>query len=161
VRWLRWFLRRDLLVADAALVGGIAAAGIGLIGGIVGGEDASAAGSLRILGVFAIVYGVVWILLYAALSSETAQSERWTTTQTMMRLADLAVFLPAFIVLSPPTYFGGPMHEVAAGPFGVPWGAVMLAIGFVGVVTGWIWIRLIARGEPEPAANDRFWWSRA
>lgn len=157
---LRWFLRRDLLVADAALVGGIAAASIGLIGGIVVGEGAPAAGSLRILGVFATGYGVVWILLYAALSSETAQSERWTTTRAMMRVADLAVVFPIFVALSAPTFFGGGMHEATVGPLGVPWGVVVAAIGYVGAVTGWIWIRGIARGEPEPEANDRFWWSR-
>ena len=161
MRRLRWFLRRDLLVADAALVGGIVAASIGLIGRIVLGEDAPAAGSLRILGVFATGYGVVWILLYAGLSSETAQSERWTTTRAMMRVADLAVVFPVFVALAAPQPFGGPVHEAMAGPLGVPWGMVVVAIGYVGAVTGWIWIRLIARGEPEPEANDRFWWSRA
>jgi hypothetical protein len=157
---LRWFLRRDLLIADAALVGGIAVAGIGIIGRVVGGVDPSAAGSLRILGAFAIGYGVVWILMYAALSSETAGSERWATTRAMMRIADVALLLPVFFALAAPQPFGGPIQEATPGPIGVPWGVAVVAIGFVGIVTGWIWIRRIARGEPEPEANDRFWWSR-
>jgi hypothetical protein len=43
---------------------------------------------------------------------------------------------------------------------GLPARIIIAAVACSGIVVGWIWIRRIARGEPEPESNDRFWRSR-
>ena len=46
--------------------------------------------------------------------------------------------------------------------FGVnPVALAIVALGYAGLIVGWVWIRRIARGDPEPEANDRHWLSRS
>jgi len=94
---------------------------------------------------------------------ETWPTNRWFVTQLMLRIADAAllivVWLVVLTVFFPPTLSGGP-NDYAANIWGIPSGIIVEAVGVAGAVIGWVWIRRIARGEPEPEANDRFWWSR-
>ena len=85
------------------------------------------------------------------------QTKNWFLTRAMLRLADaaLVVTLGIFVLPSSPM-FGQTVPTVV----GVPTGMVVPVIGFTGIVTGWAWIRMIARGDPEPESNDRFWISR-
>jgi hypothetical protein len=52
--------------------------------------------------------------------------------------------------------FSVPVPSVA----GVPATLIIAAVACSGIGLGWIWIRRIARGAPEPESNDRFWRSR-
>ncbi len=153
---LRWLLRPELLVADAVLIGGIAGLGAGLLGVL----SDPVAGSLRLLGALASGYGTLWILLYAGLSGRREPEARWSITRAIMWFANAALLLPIFLTLTAPT-FGGGWGEPSPAILGLSGSVALATVAYVGIVVGWIWIRLIYRGDPEPEANDRFWWSRA
>jgi hypothetical protein len=85
--------------------------------------------------------------------------------QLILRISDVAlifaVWMFAQMTFFRPTYFGGPMFDPPVRTFaGLPVGQLLFWLGVSGIVVGWIWIRRIARGEPEPESNDRFWRSR-
>ena len=95
---------------------------------------------------------------------ENDPTDRWIITRAMLRIADTALLVITWIVVQavffPSQFFGGAYYQPAT-VWGVPSGMITYAVGVTGVVNGWLWIRRIARGEPEPESNDRFWWSRA
>lgn len=95
---------------------------------------------------------------------ETWPTNRWFVTRLMLRIADAAMLVVTWLLVQAvffaPTLFGGDMNGQAANVGGIPSGIILEAFGVAGVVIGWVWIHRIARGEPEPEANDRFWWSR-
>lgn len=43
-----------------------------------------------------------------------------------------------------------PMFESSVQPFGFPLDAMIVALGLVGVVTGFLWIRRITHVDPDP-----------
>jgi hypothetical protein len=81
---------------------------------------------------------------------------RWLITRVELRIADLAMLVIPVMLMASPTNFGG-----TPAPGELNLSTAMLALGEVAIALGWLWIRRIARGEPEPEANDRFWRSRA
>lgn len=94
---------------------------------------------------------------------ENYPTDRWIITRTMLRIADAALLIVIWLVVQTvffPTSFGGGPNDQVATVWGVPSAVIAFTVGIVGVVIGWLWIHRIARGEPEPEANDRFWWSR-
>lgn len=85
-------------------------------------------------------------------------TDRWVVTRIEMRLADFAVLFSLFLLSqSNQPGFGGSARDIAE----LPVGEAMLIVGLALSIVGWVWIRRIARGDPEPEANDQFWWSRA
>jgi hypothetical protein len=84
----------------------------------------------------------------------------WLITRTIMRISDVALLLAIWLVVGALTgadaAFSVPVPSVA----GVPATLITAAVACSGIGLGWIWIRLIARGAPEPESNDRFWRSR-
>ncbi|TAL07688.1 MAG: hypothetical protein EPO00_08700 [Chloroflexota bacterium] len=152
---LHWILRRELLLADLLLIGTIvgllltrAIEGPGHLGG-------------RPFALVPIAYLVLAMHLIAFFSEPGVPRDRWLFIQLAKRLSDLAIGVVIFLLVMP-QHASGPMFDPGSGPsiFGIPAATVVLALGVVGLVGGWIWIRLIAHGEPVPEANDRFWRSR-
>jgi hypothetical protein len=115
---LRWLLRPELLVAEAALIGGIAGLGAGLLGAL----SDPVAGSLRLLGALATGYGTLWILLYAGLSGRREPEGPWATTRAIMWFANAALLLPVFIKLTAPTFFDPGWGGSPPNVLDVPWG---------------------------------------
>ncbi len=152
-----WILRRELLLADLLLVGTIvgllvtrAIEGPGHLGG-------------RPFALVPITYLVVFMHLLVWFSEPgVPRSHRWLFTQLAKRLSDLALGVVIFLFVMAPQPLGGNFGGgTGTSIFGIPTGILVLAVGLAGLVGGWIWIRLIARGEPVPEANDRFWRSRS
>ena len=152
-----WILRRELLLADLLLVGTIVGL---LVTRVIEGP-----GHLgwRPFALVPITYVVVFMHLLVRFSEPgVPRSHRWLFTQLAKRLSDLAIGIVIFLFVMAPQPLSEPFSGGSvASIFGTPTGTLVLAVGIVGLVGGWIWIRLIARGERVPEANDRFWRSRA
>lgn len=152
-----WILRRELLLADLLLLGTI----VGLLVTRVIEGPGHLGG--RPFALVPITYLVVFMHLLVSFSQPgMSRSHRWLFTQLAKRLSDLAIGFVVFVFVMAPQPLSEPFSGgSSASIFGVPMGLLVLAVGVAGLVGGWIWIRLIARGEPVPEANDRFWRSRA
>jgi len=87
---------------------------------------------------------------------EGVVSWRWFVTRIELRLADVAMLLPVAVLLLAPTYFEPMWGGSDDGTSRV----LILALASLLGIVGRTWIRRIARGNPEPEANDQFWWSR-
>lgn len=150
-----WILRRELLLADVLLIGTIG--GLLLIRVLDGPGHLNA----RPFAVVPIAYLVAFMHLIAWSSEPRVPSPRWLLMQVAKRLSDLALGVVIFLFVTAQQPFGDAFVG-GTGPsiFGIPAWSLVLAVGIAGLVGGWIWIRLIARGEPVPEANDRFWRSR-
>jgi len=155
VKRTHWILRRELLLADVLLIGTIA--GLLLTRAIEGPGHLGG----RPFALVPIAYLVAFMHLIAWFSEPGVPRDRWLFTQAAKRLSDLALGVVILLFVMPQQSFGPPFDPVS-GPsiFGIPTGTLVPAVGVAGLVGGWIWIRLIARGEPVPEANDRFWRSR-
>jgi hypothetical protein len=81
---------------------------------------------------------------------------RWLITRVELRLADIALVVPIYVLFLTSTSF----QPTWGGSDGVTQ-KVVFAFGSLLGIVGRIWMRRIARGNPEPEANDQFWWSRA
>jgi hypothetical protein len=155
---LDWFRRPDRLVPAALFLVGVPL----LVAAPAGfGGDAMTADRVWTLGLLATSVGGGWVLLAAWLARARDPEARWLITRAIMRIADIALLLPVFVFVAAPVQFGGGLHAEPARLFGVvPAGTAVLAVGYAGIVVGWVWIRRVARGDPEPEANDRHWVSR-
>jgi hypothetical protein len=157
---LDWFRRPDRLAPTALFLVGV----VMLVAApVVFGGDAMTAERFWTLGLLATSIGGGWVMLAAWLARARDPEVRWLITRAIMRIADVALLLPVFIFVAAPVHFGGGLHhDEPARLFDVvPAGTALLVAGYTGIVVGWVWIRRIARGDPEPEANDRHWLSRA
>lgn len=155
MKHVKWILRRELLLADLLLVGTIV--------GLLATRAIEGPGHLngRPFALVPIAYLVAFMHLIAWFCEPGVPGDRWLFTQWAKRLSDLALGVVILLFVMPRQSFGPPF-DPASGPsiLGIPTGTLVLAVGVAGLVGGWTWIRLIARGEPVPEANDRFWRSR-
>jgi hypothetical protein len=78
-----------------------------------------------------------------------------------MRFADITLLLMLAWPFMAPNFGGGMDHAAQSAILGVPPAVLLYVVGVLGIAIGCGWIHRIARGEPQPEANDRFWWSRA
>jgi len=79
-----------------------------------------------------------------------------------MRIADTTLLVGLFVVYQAfQLTFGGPLLSASPTIAGIPAGIALTLVAFFGILVGWVWIRRIARGDPEPEANDRHWLSRS
>jgi hypothetical protein len=151
---LHWPYRRELVLGDLLLVGTLAGLAITRLV-----EGPGHLGS-RPFALVPITYLVVCMHLIAWLSGPAGQGNHWFFVQVAKRLSDLALGLVLLVgamvlVTGPGLEFTQPTTFL-----GIPSDMVPLVVGVAGLVIGWVWIRRIARGEPVPEANDRFWRSR-
>lgn len=155
MKHVKWILRRELLLADLLLVGTIV--------GLLATRAIEGPGHLngRPFALVPIAYLVAFMHLIAWSVEARVLSHRWLLMQLAKRLSDLAIGFAIFVFVMAPQSLSEPFSGgSSASIFGIPTGILVLAVGVAGLVGGWIWIRLIARGEPVPEANDRFWRSR-
>ena len=83
-------------------------------------------------------------------------------TRSIMRFADIALAYAVSLPLIAPSFGGGMSEAPPLPPILGIWPVQPLYLaGVVGLAIGCAWIHRIARGEPEPEANDHHWWSRA
>lgn len=84
----------------------------------------------------------------------------WLVTRTIMRISDVALLLVIWLVATMWSGADVSIGDDSPSVAGVPARIVLAAIAGCATVVGWVWIRRIASGEPEPESNDRFWRSR-
>jgi hypothetical protein len=84
----------------------------------------------------------------------------WLITRTIMRISDGALLVAIWLMVSAWTGADETFSDALPSVAGPPARIIIAAVACSGIVVGWIWIRRIARGEPEPESNDRFWRSR-
>jgi hypothetical protein len=84
----------------------------------------------------------------------------WLITRTIMGISDVALLLAIWLMVSAWTGADAGFSVLVPSVAGLPARIIIAAVACSGIVVGWIWIRRIARGEPEPESNDRFWRSR-
>ena len=152
---LRWPYRRELVLADVLFLAALARVALWQADGKLVGMRPEWLAIVVIGYIVACMHAVAW------LSRPWEPEDRYVFTSVAKRLADVAVGIVLFIgfQLGGPT--SRPMWDPSPSVLGIPIGHLVFFAGAAMVAIGWIWIRLIARGKPEPEANDRFWWSRA
>lgn len=152
---LHWPYRRELVLADLFLIGTVV--GLALMRLVDGPGHLGARPFLLV----PIAYVVVCMHLIAWFSGPGARGNHWLFVQAAKRLSDVVLGLVLLgIVMS---QFAGPGFGGFSKPatfLGIPFDVFVLAVGVAGLVIGWVWIRIVARGEPVPESNDRFWRSR-
>jgi hypothetical protein len=153
---IRWAYRRELVLADVLFLAAVARVALWQADGKLIGMRPEWLAVVVIGYIVACMHAVAW------LSHPWEPEDRFLFTFVAKRLADAAVGMVLLIgfQLGQPR-FGGPIGYVPSLVLGIPVGHLVFFAGAAVIAIGWIWIRLIARGEPEPEANDRFWWSRA
>jgi hypothetical protein len=153
---IRWPYRRELVLADVLFLAAGARVALWQADGRLIGMRPEWLAIVVIGYIVACMHAVAW------LSHPWEPEDRFLFTSVAKRLADAALGMVLLIGFQ----FGQPRSSPMWVPppsviIGIPVGDLVFFAGAVMVAIGWIWIRLIARGNPEPEANDRFWWSRA